>query len=132
MDESESWFGKRLKEAREKLGITQEQLAERMGYTKQSVSLVETGATRRPSLDFAKKAEKALGEHGKLLYRDASGVFVLTPGPPQSGGLTAAQVASGERPGRIKDILESIGKSAPEAKLAASDWLAIAKKISEG
>lgn len=37
-------IGKRMKEAREKLGITQEQLAERTGLTPNYISTVERGA----------------------------------------------------------------------------------------
>ena len=49
-----------LRERRESLGISQGQLAERLGWTQQKVSFVETGARRMDVLEYIHMA-RALG-----------------------------------------------------------------------
>jgi transcriptional regulator with XRE-family HTH domain len=60
-------FGRRLKEARLKKGITQAELAQRMGLTLRAITYYE-GESTNPSLQFIEKAAKALGiTQGALL-----------------------------------------------------------------
>lgn len=56
-----------LKEVREKAGVTQEQLAEKIGVTRQSVGSYENGIVR-PSVDVAKAIGEALNFDWTLLY----------------------------------------------------------------
>ncbi|MEU5160543.1 helix-turn-helix transcriptional regulator [Streptomyces sp. NPDC020875] len=56
-------FGARLRGAREKRGLTQDELAERMGYTGRHVSAVETGR-KPPTRRFAAGVDTALGTKG--------------------------------------------------------------------
>lgn len=56
-----------LKEVREKAGVTQEQLAEKIGVTRQSIGSYENGVVR-PSVDVAKAIGKELDFDWTLLY----------------------------------------------------------------
>jgi transcriptional regulator with XRE-family HTH domain len=65
-------FGDRLRRLREEQGWTQDELADRMGYSGTHVSAVETDR-RSPTLRFAKSADKALGS-GRLLEHQCEAV----------------------------------------------------------
>jgi transcriptional regulator with XRE-family HTH domain len=58
-------FSEELRRARSAAGLTQDQLAERVGYSPSLVAHVETGS-RAPSLDFARRGDEALGTGGLL------------------------------------------------------------------
>ncbi len=49
-----------LKNAREKLGLSQDALALRVGYERTAIARIETGRNLRPSLQFLEKCEKVL------------------------------------------------------------------------
>jgi transcriptional regulator with XRE-family HTH domain len=51
-------FSEELRRARAAAGLTQDQLAERVGYSPSLVAHVETGS-RAPSLDFARRGSGA-------------------------------------------------------------------------
>lgn len=53
-------FGARLRSSREERGWTQDELAERTGYSGQHVSAIETGR-KPPTLRFARRVDVALG-----------------------------------------------------------------------
>jgi transcriptional regulator with XRE-family HTH domain len=46
---------------REKKGLTQDELARRVGVTKAYISLLESGTRTNPSLDVLRRLAKALG-----------------------------------------------------------------------
>jgi transcriptional regulator with XRE-family HTH domain len=54
-------IGKMLKERREGLGLTREQLAKKAKVTTAYVSMMEAGKRKNPSLDVLRKLAKALG-----------------------------------------------------------------------
>lgn len=54
---------------REKLGLTQGELAKRMGTKQQVVSRLESGEEINPRLDTLEKAARALGKHLELSFR---------------------------------------------------------------
>lgn len=56
-----------LKATREAAGMTQEQLAEKVGVTRQAIGQYETGINR-PSVDVAKGIGEALNFDWTLLY----------------------------------------------------------------
>src|ERR1700722_7709151 len=56
-------FSEELRRARSAAGLTQDQLAERVGYSPSLVAHVETGS-RAPSLDFARRGDEALRTGG--------------------------------------------------------------------
>lgn len=56
----DNWFGRCLKSIREQVGLTQEQLAERLSVTPQSVGEWESGR-KRPMLERLPKLASALG-----------------------------------------------------------------------
>ncbi|MFI9050673.1 Scr1 family TA system antitoxin-like transcriptional regulator [Streptomyces sp. NPDC053427] len=56
-------FGARLRSAREARGWTQDDLAERMGYSSTHISAVETGR-KLPTLRFSRGADRAFGTEG--------------------------------------------------------------------
>ena len=58
-------FSEELRRARAAAGLTQDQLADRVGYSPSLVAHVETGS-RAPSLDFARRGDEALGTGGLL------------------------------------------------------------------
>lgn len=63
-------FGRRLKELRQKKGLTQAQLAQKMDLTLRAITYYE-GESTNPSLQFIEKAAKALGvSEAALLGRD--------------------------------------------------------------
>ena len=49
----------RLKEARQNMNFTQEMLAQKVGVTRQTISMIETGVNL-PSIKLAKKLGKVL------------------------------------------------------------------------
>lgn len=51
----------RLKELREKRGLTQEQLADLSGVNQSAISFIENGTTASPKLDTLQKLARALG-----------------------------------------------------------------------
>ncbi|WP_158102935.1 helix-turn-helix domain-containing protein [Lentzea kentuckyensis] len=59
-------FGQELRRLREQAGLTQVQLAARLGYHHTYVSKIESGA-REPRIAFAGKADDVLGAGGALL-----------------------------------------------------------------
>ena len=66
MMNEENWFGTRLKTLRERAGLTQEQLAERMDVSGQSVWDWENGR-KRPGLGRVPRLSEVLGvEPGSL------------------------------------------------------------------
>ncbi len=58
-------FSEELRRARNRAGLTQEQLAEKVAYSSSLVAHVETGS-RAPSADFARLADEALDTGGLL------------------------------------------------------------------
>ncbi|MEV5598220.1 helix-turn-helix transcriptional regulator [Streptomyces sp. NPDC052496] len=58
-------FGERLRTLRDERGWTQEELAERLGYSGTHISAVENGR-RPPTSRFASLADKVLGSGGRL------------------------------------------------------------------
>jgi transcriptional regulator with XRE-family HTH domain len=58
-------FSEELRRARARVGLTQDQLAEKVAYSPSLVAHVETG-TRAPSADFAARADAALDTDGLL------------------------------------------------------------------
>lgn len=60
MSETKTWVARRIRETREKLGLSQAQLAERLGRTQTAVSLWESGR-RTPGLDDLIEIADALG-----------------------------------------------------------------------
>ena len=63
----ENWFGTRLKTLRERAGLTQEQLAERMDVSGQSVWDWENGR-KRPGLGRVPRLSEVLGVEPGLLF----------------------------------------------------------------
>ncbi len=64
-------FGRVLKEARNARGVTQEELASLIDYSRVQIGYLETGA-REPSLEALLRLEPALNlEHGELTRRTA-------------------------------------------------------------
>ncbi len=58
-------LGEAVRYYRDQAGLTQEQLAERLGVTREAVRKIETGKTRRPGNDLLRKMEDVIG----LSYR---------------------------------------------------------------
>ncbi|MCF3174588.1 helix-turn-helix domain-containing protein [Streptomyces sioyaensis] len=58
-------FGARLRSSREARGWTQEELAERMGYSSTHISAVETGR-KPPTLRFSRSADRTFGTEGTV------------------------------------------------------------------
>ncbi|MFI9078625.1 helix-turn-helix domain-containing protein [Streptomyces sioyaensis] len=58
-------FGARLRSSREARGWTQDELAERMGYSSTHISAVETGR-KPPTLRFSRSADRTFGTEGTV------------------------------------------------------------------
>lgn len=59
--------GRRIAEAREQRGLTQEQLAERVGVSRSTIARIETGAAT-PGLDVGLALAHELGEPVETLF----------------------------------------------------------------
>lgn len=57
---STSGFSHGLKKLRQQKGLTQEEVAKRVGVTKPYIAMLESGARKNPSLDVLKRLAKAL------------------------------------------------------------------------
>ena len=75
-------FSEELRRARSAAGLTQDQLAERVGYSPSLVAHVETGSWA-PSLDFARRGDEALGTGG--YWPGSSRSCAARPTRPGSG-----------------------------------------------
>lgn len=53
-------MGEKIKAARKKIGMTQEQLGEKTGLTKDYIGALERGKMKNPSLKTMKKLSEAL------------------------------------------------------------------------
>jgi transcriptional regulator with XRE-family HTH domain len=61
----------RLRDARKRAGLTQEQLEAKSGVEQTAISSLETGKIREPRWSTARKLESALGlAHGTLIFGD--------------------------------------------------------------
>lgn len=67
LDRKQAEFARRLRGRREKLGLTQAQLAEKAGVGQSQVSMLETGRCR-PSRASLERLAKALGVRPELLW----------------------------------------------------------------
>jgi putative transcriptional regulator len=54
-------MGNRVKEFREKLGLSQEQLSDKSGVSRVSISLIESGGTKNPSAKTLYALASAMG-----------------------------------------------------------------------
>lgn len=63
-----------LRERREAIGISQGELADRLGWTQQKVSFIETGARRMDVLEYINLA-RALGLNSTAAFKRAQGVL---------------------------------------------------------
>jgi transcriptional regulator with XRE-family HTH domain len=53
-------LGKMLKRIREEKGLTQVELAQKSGVTREYITMIETGARKNPTVDTLKRLAKAL------------------------------------------------------------------------
>lgn len=79
-------FGKRLKEVREILSLTQEDVARRVGYSRTNIAQLESGRARHVTLVDVHNFATALGLNPLKLVVD---VFAMSspPNKPSGGGL---------------------------------------------
>ncbi len=86
-----------LREVRTQLGLSQQQLAERAGVSRQAITSIETGVNA-PSTIVALRLARALGRRVEDLFKieDESPTIEATPaqcgGPKHAGPVTLAQV----------------------------------------
>ncbi|SDI09585.1 Helix-turn-helix domain-containing protein [Actinokineospora alba] len=100
-------FGERLRYWREVAGLTQTQLADRLGYHHTYISKLESGG-RRPPSDLARRADELLGAGGDLAtFARSDGRWPLTGDP-----------------GSIVDPLPGTGFAAERADTAVQHWSA--------
>lgn len=68
--------GEKIKQARERAGLTKKELAERLGVVYQTVSRFETG-TRMPKIQMLKKISTALGIEDYTVFLDSTDIEVF-------------------------------------------------------
>lgn len=102
-------FGRELRRRRERAGLTQLQLATRLGYDHTYISKIESGG-RLPRIDFASRADGLLNADGSLiaaasvLANDHSvtvlsgAVVALTARSPMSYPVAASMCLAPARP----------------------------------
>ncbi len=61
MQEERLTLGEEIRARRKRAGLSQEQLSERLGISREAVSQIERGETRRPSDDILDRLETVLG-----------------------------------------------------------------------
>ncbi len=72
MNQTHRQLGRRIADLRARIGLTQEQFAERCGYSVEFVSLVERGINA-PSVEGLGRIAKALGTEIKALFEFPAG-----------------------------------------------------------
>ena len=77
-------FGKRIREARQRKGLTQEELAKKLAERQSVLSKVEAGQ-QRPNDQLAKRLERELGIQ---LFEKVEAAGPERPGPKVGGALT--------------------------------------------
>ena len=58
-----------LRQKREELGISQQELSSRSGVSQQSISLIEIGARKNPGIETLYRLAKAMGCEVKDIYK---------------------------------------------------------------
>ncbi len=98
--------GKRVKAAREKAGLTQEELAEKVNLSISHISCIERGI-KPPKLDTFVSIANAIGVSSDILLQD-----VLTPvETPKSELALAIESLSIEDQERVRRIIMAFNKS---------------------
>ena len=103
-------IGKRLKQRREELGLTQEDLAEKLGLTPNYISTVERGAS------FPRCEKLILLLNGLEASTDAVFCDVLTHSAPAKASILSEQITElpSEEQQRILNMVELMIKQAKE------------------
>ena len=103
-------IGKRMKQRREELGLTQEQLAEKLDLTTNYISTVERGAS------FPRCEKLILLLNGLETSADAVFCDVLTHSAPAKASILSEQIAElpSEEQQRILNMVELMIKQAKE------------------
>ena len=103
-------IGKRLKQRREELGLTQEDLAEKLGLTPNYISTVERGAS------FPRCEKLILLLNGLETSADAVFCDVLTHSAPAKASILSEQIAelTSEEQHRILNMVELMIKQAKD------------------
>lgn len=112
-------FGKRVKDRREQIGMTQEELAERLGYKhKTSVSKIEKGITVVPSSMVIKIAQALDVSVQQLMGREQINPITVTFGrdDEENALLTAWHQASYDEKMQIYYVLKKYGMTMPIEK----------------
>ncbi|MBI1913497.1 MAG: helix-turn-helix domain-containing protein [Planctomycetes bacterium] len=126
---SAEWFPGRLRELRSEAGLTQEQLAEKVGVKRDAIARWERGA-REPSWSNVVALVKALGVDANAFLQEP-----VTP-PPTGPGRPRKPIAEGvdtepKRPrGRPRKAPDARQEATSEGK--ASEGLAGQKKTAKG
>jgi len=95
-----AWFAGRLRELREKAGLTQEQLGEKAGLTRGGVAQLEIGR-RAPSWDTVLAICSALGVSCEAFRQPPAAAPRKGPGrPPKAKPAEAAGGGAGKKRGR--------------------------------
>src|SRR6188508_2239782 len=82
-------FGEKLRSFRERIGLTQEELAERAGLSAQGISALERGLRRRPYLPTVRALAEALDlttQERAALADAATRTETAPPGAPANSG----------------------------------------------
>lgn len=66
-------IGKRVRAYRKAKGLSQQKLADKMGWSRQEISRYETGTIKRPTLEFMQDVAKALEVRVEELTDDEKG-----------------------------------------------------------
>ena len=103
-------IGKRLKQRREELGLTQEDLAEKLGLTPNYISTVERGAS------FPRCEKLILLLNGLETSADSVFCDVLTHSAPTKASILAEQITElpSEEQQRILNMVELMIKQAKD------------------
>src|SRR5688572_15595349 len=87
-------FGEQLRSYRERIGLTQEELAERAGLSAQGISALERGLRRRPYLPTMRALAEALGLSAHERAAFASAIERVGPCRPESSAARSESSSS--------------------------------------
>lgn len=108
-------IGNLIKDAREKAGMTQKELAEKMGTTPQNISQYERNI-RNPKLETRERLAEAMGL--------PDNTFLITYDDPKIAEALEACIDRAEFPERIEIVFHSLNEAGQRVALERLDELA--------
>lgn len=124
------WFAGRLRELREQAGLTQQELAEKAGFTRGGIAQLESGR-RKPAWETVVALAQALGVDCTAFMQQPAAVVAAGPGRPRK---PAAEGEAAPEPKRPRGRPKKPPQAAQEGRTSAqpADEPSTGKKPARG